>query len=554
TALLAVLPAHLGPGAAVVRRGAARPHPRLPAAAPPPRHPRGRPLPPPSPGAGPPARAAGGGRLRRRTHPGHPRVAGTRPGPVLAVRGTAQSGLPAAVRRTVHGRRPGLPPRLVPADPARRGLGRVRGRRRRARRLPHGAAAAGGGRGPPGDVVGPRRRRLGEHLRRRHGPGPAGALPRTVRPPGPPGPLPLRPRLRGVRPAPAGPGRPGTRVQRLGGPRRREVRGRGGARDPAVLAARRPGPDPAVRRTGALAPTPPRPGPPRARGVGPCPVRLAWGFRDTTEKRGPFAVMAHTHEVFNQPSPLADHDVSADPALLEGLEREGGGWAVEEVRELGRLAGSARARSWAEQADTHPPVLRTHDRYGHGIDEVDFHPAGHVLMDTAVTHGLHAAPWADDRAGAHVARAAKFFVWSQAEAGHGCPISMTYAAVPALRHSPDLAARFEPLLTARVYDFGLRPPHTKRGLLAGMSMTEKQGGSDVRANTTRAVAAPDGTYRLRGHKWFTSAPMNDLFLTLAQTAEGLTCFLVPRVLEDGSRNALTLQRLKDKLGNRSNAS
>ncbi|HLU95844.1 MAG TPA: isovaleryl-CoA dehydrogenase [Thermobifida alba] len=264
--------------------------------------------------------------------------------------------------------------------------------------------------------------------------------------------------------------------------------------------------------------------------------------------------MAHTHEVFNQPSPLADHDVSADPALLEGLEREGGGWAVEEVRELGRLAGSARARSWAEQADTHPPVLRTHDRYGHRIDEVDFHPAWHVLMDTAVTHGLHAAPWADDRAGAHVARAAKFFVWSQAEAGHGCPISMTYAAVPALRHSPDLAARFEPLLTARVYDFGLRPPHTKRGLLAGMSMTEKQGGSDVRANTTRAVAAPDGTYRLRGHKWFTSAPMNDLFLTLAQTAEGLTCFLVPRVLEDGSRNALTLQRLKDKLGNRSNAS
>ncbi|GAA3990042.1 isovaleryl-CoA dehydrogenase [Thermobifida alba] len=264
--------------------------------------------------------------------------------------------------------------------------------------------------------------------------------------------------------------------------------------------------------------------------------------------------MAHTHEVFNQPSPLADHDVSADPALLEGLEREGGGWAVEEVRELGRLAGSARARSWAEQADTHTPVLRTHDRYGHRIDEVDFHPAWHVLMDTAVTHGLHAAPWADDRAGAHVARAAKFFVWSQAEAGHGCPISMTYAAVPALRHSPDLAARFEPLLTARVYDFGLRPPHTKRGLLAGMSMTEKQGGSDVRANTTRAVAAPDGTYRLRGHKWFTSAPMNDLFLTLAQTAEGLTCFLVPRVLEDGSRNALTLQRLKDKLGNRSNAS
>ncbi|MEY9211193.1 isovaleryl-CoA dehydrogenase [Thermobifida halotolerans] len=264
--------------------------------------------------------------------------------------------------------------------------------------------------------------------------------------------------------------------------------------------------------------------------------------------------MARTHEVFNQPSPLADYDVAADPVLGEGLEREGGGWAAEEVGELGRLAGSARARSWGEQANTHTPVLRTHDRYGHRVDEVDFHPAWHVLMDTAVTHGLHAAPWTDGRAGAHVARAAKFFVWSQAEAGHGCPISMTYAAVPALRHSPDLAARFEPLLAARVYDFGLRPPHTKRGLLAGMSMTEKQGGSDVRANTTRAVAAPDGSYRLRGHKWFTSAPMGDVFLTLAQADEGLTCFLVPRVLEDGSRNALSIQRLKDKLGNRSNAS
>ncbi|GAA4910566.1 acyl-CoA dehydrogenase family protein [Streptomonospora salina] len=264
--------------------------------------------------------------------------------------------------------------------------------------------------------------------------------------------------------------------------------------------------------------------------------------------------MPPTHEVFNQPEPLEDHDAAADPALLSGLEREEAGWAAEEVHELGRLAGTARAQAWGEQANANEPVLRTHDRYGHRVDEVDFHPAWHVLMDTAVTRGLHAAPWADDRPGAHVARAAKFYTWSQVENGHGCPISMTYAAVPALRHSPELAARLEPLLTARTYDFGLRPPESKSGLLAGMSMTEKQGGSDVRANTTRAVPAAEGGYRLTGHKWFTSAPMGDLFLTLAQAPEGLTCFLVPRVLEDGTRNALAIQRLKDKLGNRSNAS
>ncbi|MFD0774060.1 acyl-CoA dehydrogenase family protein [Streptomonospora algeriensis] len=264
--------------------------------------------------------------------------------------------------------------------------------------------------------------------------------------------------------------------------------------------------------------------------------------------------MPPTHEVFNQPEPLEDFDAAADPALLSALEREEAGWAAAEVHELGRLAGTARARSWGEQANANEPALRTHDRYGHRVDEVDFHPSWHVLMDTAVTRGLHAAPWSDDRAGAHVARAAKFYTWSQVENGHGCPISMTYAAVPALRHSPELAARLEPLLTARTYDFGLRPPESKSGLLAGMSMTEKQGGSDVRANTTRAVPADGGGYRLTGHKWFTSAPMGDVFLTLAQAPEGLTCFLVPRVLEDGTRNALTIQRIKDKLGNRSNAS
>ncbi len=175
-------------------------------------------------------------------------------------------------------------------------------------------------------------------------------------------------------------------------------------------------------------------------------------------------------------------------------------------------------------------------------------------METAVGHGLHAAPWRDDRPGAHLARAAKMYVWNQAEAGHGCPISMTYAAVPALRTTPELAERFEPLLASREYDFGLRAPEGKRGLIAGMSMTEKQGGSDVRANTTTARPAGDGAFLLTGHKWFTSAPMSDLFLTLAQAPGGLSCFLLPRVLPDGTRNAISLQRLKDKLGNKSNAS
>ncbi len=208
----------------------------------------------------------------------------------------------------------------------------------------------------------------------------------------------------------------------------------------------------------------------------------------------------------------------------------------------------------ARLANAHEPELRTHDRYGHRIDEIEFHPAWHQLMTTAVGHGLHAAPWASAEPGAHVARAAKFYVWTQAEAGHGCPISMTYSVIPALRHAPALAARFEPLLASPSYDPGLRAPETKQGLLAGMAMTEKQGGSDVRANTTRAVPADDGSFLLTGHKWFCSAPMCDLFLVLAQTDAGLTCFLLPRVLPDGSKNRMHIQRLKDKLGNRSNAS
>ena len=260
-----------------------------------------------------------------------------------------------------------------------------------------------------------------------------------------------------------------------------------------------------------------------------------------------------THEVFNQVPPLVGHDTAADPVLLEGVEREGAGWAIDELHELGRLAGSHEAQQLGRLAERVPPRLLTHDRYGHRIDEVEYVPAYHELMTTAVGHGLHAAPWADDRPGAHVARAAKFMTWS-VDAGHGCPISMTYAVVPALRANPALAAQFEPLLTNRVYDFGLRDPATKRGLIAGMSMTEKQGGSDVRANTTRATPQPDGTYALVGHKWFTSAPMSDLFLTLAQAPGGLSCFLVPRVLPGGALNPMRLMRLKDKLGNKSNAS
>jgi putative acyl-CoA dehydrogenase len=264
-----------------------------------------------------------------------------------------------------------------------------------------------------------------------------------------------------------------------------------------------------------------------------------------------------THAVLNQVPPLAGHDIADDPALLAAADREGAGWAEPQLHELGLLAGTADTQEHARLANEHPPVLRSYDSRGHRIDEVEFHPSWHILLGTAVGHGLHAAAWTDQLPGALVARAAKFYVWSQAEAGHGCPVSMTYAAVPALRQEPALAAQFEPLLAARLYDPGLRPPASKAGLLAGMAMTEKQGGSDVRAGTTQAVPVPGqgtGAHLVTGHKWFCSAPMSDLFLILAQAPAGLTCFLLPRVLPDGTRNALRLQRLKDKLGNRSNAS
>ena len=264
--------------------------------------------------------------------------------------------------------------------------------------------------------------------------------------------------------------------------------------------------------------------------------------------------MPPTHEVFNQSPPLTGYDVAGDSALLDGLRREDADWAEPGLHELGRRAGSAQAQEWGRLANENPPVLRTHDRFGNRIDEVEFHPAWHELMTVAVGAGLQAAPWADPRPGAHTARAAGLYVWGATDFGHLCPMSMSYSVVPALRHAPELARRYEPLLTTRVYDPGSRPPETKQGLLAGMSMTEKQGGSDVRANTTKAIRSADGSYRLTGHKWFTSAPMNDLFLVLAQAAGGLSCFLLPRVLPDGTRNGVRLQRLKDKLGTKSNAS
>jgi putative acyl-CoA dehydrogenase len=263
-----------------------------------------------------------------------------------------------------------------------------------------------------------------------------------------------------------------------------------------------------------------------------------------------------THAVTNQPPPLIDRDVFADDqALTDAVRRHGSSTSVDRLSKLGPVAGSAQANAWAGAADANPPTLRTHDRYGHRVDEVEFHPAWHDLMRTGIEHGLHAAPWSSDDSAAHVTRAAGFVVWGQVEAGHMCPLSMTYAAVPALRTEPALAAYWEPKLSSATYDPGLRRADEKAGCLAGMAMTEKQGGSDVRANSTEAIPVDDdGWYALTGHKWFCSAPMNDVFLVLAQAPAGLSCFVVPRVLTDGSANPFRLQRLKDKLGNRANAS
>ncbi|QHY99047.1 Putative acyl-CoA dehydrogenase AidB [Streptomyces sp. S4.7] len=266
---------------------------------------------------------------------------------------------------------------------------------------------------------------------------------------------------------------------------------------------------------------------------------------------------ASTHTVTNQVPPLVGYDVfTGDRVLTEGLERHSTPEVLDEARSelsaLGLEAGSARTQEWGTLANENPPKLRTHDRYGNRIDEVEFHPAWHQLLDRAVSAGLTDA-WG--RSDGHLRRAAGFYVWTQAEAGNGCPLSMTHAAVPALRTEPALAAEWEPRLTSHRYEPGLRPAAEKAGALFGMGMTEKQGGSDVRANTTAARPLDaDGEYLLTGHKWFCSAPMCDGFLVLAQAPAGLTCFLVPRVLPDGTRNVFLIQRLKEKLGNRSNAS
>ncbi len=258
----------------------------------------------------------------------------------------------------------------------------------------------------------------------------------------------------------------------------------------------------------------------------------------------------------NQPPPLVGHDaVASDRALVDAVARHGSQQVLDSLAPLGVLAGSAEAREHGRSANRFEPELESFDRYGNRIDEVRFHPSWHWLMERGVGFGLGAAPWTSDEPHAHVRRAAGFLAWSQTEPGHGCPLSMTYAAVPALRADDALANEWTPRLASTAYDFGVRPVSEKAGALAGMGMTEKQGGSDVRANLTEARPTQvHGEYALHGHKWFTSAPMNDVFLVLAQAAGGLTCFLVPRVLPDGTRNELAVVRLKDKLGNRSNAS
>jgi putative acyl-CoA dehydrogenase len=258
----------------------------------------------------------------------------------------------------------------------------------------------------------------------------------------------------------------------------------------------------------------------------------------------------------NQPPALEGYDLYGENRpLVEAVECEGAAWADTKLRAFGTLLGG-ESLELGRVANENPPRLRTHDRFGERIDEVEFHPAWHALLGLGVKHGLHSSPWREPRPGAHVARAAAFMTLAEVEAGVGCPLSMTFAALPALRSEPALLDEWSPLLTSMVYDPGLRPAVDKAGALCGMAMTERQGGSDVRANETAANRAGDGEGEatLRGHKWFCSAPMCDAFLVLAQAPGGLTCYLLPRVLPDGERNAFHIDRLKDKLGNRSNAS
>jgi len=268
---------------------------------------------------------------------------------------------------------------------------------------------------------------------------------------------------------------------------------------------------------------------------------------------------AETHSVENQPRPLEDFNLyAADRALSEAVAREGGSWAQDELHAFGALTGSRELIELGFQANENKPVLYTHDRYGRRVDEVRFHPAYHRLMQISIEHGLHSSHWTDPRPGAHVARAAKFYMQSQVEAAHCCPITMTSAAIPALRLQPDVAAQWEGKILARHYDPRNVPDGQKEAVTIGMAMTEKQGGSDVRANTTRAIplgsGGPGQAYELVGHKYFVSAPMCDAFLVLAQAPGGLSCFLLPRWRPDGSKNPLQIQRLKNKMGNVANAS
>lgn len=260
-----------------------------------------------------------------------------------------------------------------------------------------------------------------------------------------------------------------------------------------------------------------------------------------------------THTVLNQSTPRVDIDeLATNPALVEGVETYDAGWALDHLHTVGELVGSAAFAADAARANTATPVLATHDRYGHRIDEVTYDQSYHRVIGAAVAAGAHTSAWARPRPGANVARAAAFMLFAQVEPGHACPVSMTHSAVPVVAQDPDLAARWLPRLYSTGYDPALSA--SKGSALFGMALTEKQGGSDVRANTTTATSAGDGTFRLTGHKWFCSAPMSDAFLVLAQAPAGLGCYLVPRVLEDGTRNPFAIQRLKDKLGNRANAS
>src|SRR5947209_12023008 len=263
-----------------------------------------------------------------------------------------------------------------------------------------------------------------------------------------------------------------------------------------------------------------------------------------------------THEVFNQPPPLTGYNLfTTDRTLVQAVARAGAAWANPQISELGQLLGTEQAQRWGFEANENQPVLHTHDPYGNRRDEVLFHPAWHHLMQTSVAHRVHSLPWTEKRGGAHVARAVMMMLTAQNELGHTCPISMTFSGLAALRHEPDLAREWEPGILSSIYDPRFRPPQEKSGVLLGMGMTEKQGGSDVRANTTRAERIGNSReYLVTGHKWFCSAPMCDAFLILAQASKGLSCFLLPRWTPTGERNSFYIQRLKDKMGNRSNAS